>query len=74
MIQLECSPKTVISTPACVSVDMSHLEGVEVGIALCGFTKQSISLFDFLMLFVTLLYFSRCDREIFIFVSVIILR
>ena len=53
MIQLECSPKTVISTPARVSVDMSHLEGVEVEIALCGF----------LMLFVTLLYFSRCDRE-----------
>ena len=44
MIQLECSPKTVISTPTRVSVDMSHLEGVEVEIALYGFTKQSISL------------------------------
>ena len=44
MIQLECSPKTVISTPTRVNVDMSHLEGVEVEIALGGFTKQSISL------------------------------
>ena len=60
--RVEYDPNTVISTPVCWSFDTHHLERVEVEIGLCGFTKLSWSLLDFLILFVTSLYFSRCDR------------
>ena len=60
--RVECDPNTVISTLACWSVDTHHLERVEVEIGLCGFTKLSRSLLDFLILFITSLHYSRCDR------------
>ena len=53
---------SVISTPACWSVDMHHLKRVEAEIGLCGFTKLNRSLLDFQILFLTSLYFSRCDK------------
>ena len=67
---IECSPKTVISTPARVSVDMNHLEGVEVEIALCGFIKQSISLL-ISWCFLSLCYISLGVTENFLYFSVL---
>ena len=59
---VEYDSNTVISTPACWSVDTHHLERVEMEVGLCGFTKLSRGLVDFLIHFVTSQYFSRCDR------------
>ena len=51
---IECNPSTVISTPACWSVDTYHLDRDKAEIVLCGFTKLSRKLLDFLLLFITL--------------------